>query len=172
MKKFSFSKTHQLFLTLLITVLFFTNCNIDRNSGNWSGKVTNQSECKDGSTKENAEFSTDRTYVTYKYNATENKLVLKHINTNFNCCSGDFSCTVNLEDNTLTITEEAEKADCDCMCLYDIDMEIDDIEVKAYTIKIVEPYIGDLEKISFNIDLANDTEGVFSLERDQYPWGM
>jgi hypothetical protein len=58
------------------------------------------------------------------------------------------------------------------MCLFDIDMEVNDIDLKTYTIKIIEPYIGDQEKISFEIDLATKPEGVFSLDRDQYPWGM
>ena len=162
----------QFFIFILLAGLFIVSCEIDNEKIELSGEVLRQSECKiDATSRENSDYSKEKSFISYSYNTTTNKLLIKHINTSFNCCPGTISCTISMEGNIITITEEAEKAACSCMCLYDVEIEIEDIELKTYTIKMLEPYIGDQEKIAFTINLSSETEGEYSVERSFYPWG-
>jgi hypothetical protein len=47
-----------------------------------------------------------------------------------------------------------------------------EVEAKKYQIKFIEPYCSDQEKIEFGVDLAVQTEGVFCVARNRYPWGI
>jgi len=49
-------------------------------------------------------------------------------------------------------------------------MEINGVDSKKYTIRFIEPYCGEKQKIIFGLDLAKDKNGSFCVTRKQYPW--
>ena len=157
---------------LLISVLVIFGCDEENNSNTEqliTGNVISQTDCKNfkSSFTEN-----DQSCIQYYYNESSKTLHLTHINTGFNCCPGNISCSVSIADQTVTITEKEEAALCDCNCLYDINIDIYQVERKIYSIIIVEPYIGDQDVLEFDIDLSNSISGEFCVERNSYPWGV
>lgn len=153
-------------ISLLVGVLI-TGC--DRE------KPINHSNCKDFSLKSTAEsgdYGSDTSCACYTYNFQEKKLILKHINAGFNCCPGEIYCDIDIENDTIFLTESEEKADCDCDCLYDIDIDISEVKKQKYYISIYEPYCKNQERIQFEIDLTLNETGVFCVRRTLYPWGI
>jgi len=139
-----------------------------------SGTLINNSACKSGSTSAFETVSTPDTLscIDYSFNDLDNKLTIKHINAGFNCCPESLYCNVSLIGDTIIITEQEAKAECRCNCLYDLDLVINGVDSKRYQIKVIEPYCGEQEKISFKVDLEKDKNGSFCVIRGVYPWGM
>ena len=108
----------------------------------------------------------------YAYNQTSKELTFMHVNTGFNCCPQGFYCNLSLKNDTIIIEEFENSSLCDCNCLYDLNIEMKEVEAKKYQIKFIEPYCSDQEKIEFGVDLAVQTEGVFCVARNRYPWGI
>ena len=74
---------------------------------------------------------------------------------------------------TIIIEEREYVTDkCRCNCLYDLDILIAGVESKKYSIKFIEPYYSGEQKLIFDIDLRNKTEGSFYVIRNEYPWAI
>jgi hypothetical protein len=159
-------------LLLIPIVIFLTGCDEENNSNpeqSITGNVISQSDCKNF---KSTFTENDQSCIQYYYNESSKTLHLTHINTGFNCCPGNISCSVSIADQTVTITEKEEAAMCNCNCLFDINIEVYEVKKADYVIKIVEPYIGDQEKLEFEIDLNDNISGEYCVNRDSYPWGI
>lgn len=137
-----------------------------------SGKIVSHSDCK--SSKSNVQLITyaRQSCAEYSFDASTNKLLIKHINAGFNCCPDSLYCKVNMSSDTIIIREFESKQQCNCNCLYDLDIEIEGVGSQKYQIKIIEPYCGNQERILFGVDLSAQKEGIYCVTRDHYPWGI
>ncbi len=159
---------------IFIGILIFSNYSCERNniSNDISGKLIKYTDCKTfKSANIGSEVSDTLSCIFYSYDASVNQLILKHINAGFNCCPESLYCTVSLSNDTIIVEEFEKESSCNCICLYDLDIELNGVESKTYYIKIIEPYAIDEEKLNFELDLKNITEGSFCVTRKHYPWG-
>ena len=161
-------------IVLILFPVFFTliSCNDDDNTYTEqliTGNVISQSDCKNfkSTLTEN-----NQSCLQYTYDEVSRTLHLTHVNAGFNCCPGDISCNINMGNLIISITEKEEAPMCDCNCLFDIDIDVYQVNKSEFTIKLVEPYIGDQEILEFDIDLSNSISGEFCVERNSYPWGI
>jgi hypothetical protein len=158
-----------LYSILIATSFLFMFFGCDKNNqSNITGELTDNSECK----ALKADFSDTVSCINYIFEASTNTLNLSHINASFNCCPGNLSCEISIENDTIIIQEFASKQDCNCMCLFDLEIELKRVSSKKYFIKIVEPYIGDQQEILFEVDFTENYEGSYCVTRTQYPWGI
>jgi len=163
----------RIILSAAILMFLFIACEKEKEERSISGKVINQTDCKIfKSGNNNADVADTLSCVDYTFYQAENKLLLKHINTGFNCCPGALTCKVSFIGDTIIIQEFEEQNACNCNCLFDLDIEINGLAAKKYHLKFIEPYCGDQEKLFFEIDLQNQPDGTHCVFRDQYPWGI
>jgi hypothetical protein len=163
-----------LILTTFIICPFIFSCEngtVDPQQLTVNGQIIKHTSCKDFFKSATLITPDSLSCVDYSFE-TNNKLILKHINAGFNCCPEKLWCEVSLVDDTIIIQEFERNALCDCDCLYDLDIEVTGVHKKKYLMKFVEPYIRDQEKLIFEIDLTNETEGFFCVARKRYPWGI
>lgn len=161
-------------ISLLFGMLLIS-CNKEKTENTIIGELVEHTDCKDYYSKSDyniSDYGSDTSCVYYSYDVQDKKLIFKHINAGFNCCPVNLFCEIDIINDTIKIKEKEEKAQCDCNCLYDLDINIFDIELKKYYISIDEPYLGNQEKILFEIDLALNREGEFLVTRTDYPWGI
>ncbi len=139
-----------------------------------SGKLVKASDCKDflKSALVSETIADTLSCIHYAYDAEKQKLTVKHVNTGFNCCPGELSCSFSMIGDTIVIKESEQGALCHCNCLFDMDMEITGVEARKYHMKVIEPYAMYLEKLVFEADLAQEPEGSFCVTRKSYPWGV
>lgn len=159
----------------LITLFFIAACEKKASDEDQiiSGRLISNSECKGLKSIFLTSSTPDSiSSVEYNYHASNNKLMLKHINAGFNCCPGILTCDFRLNADTIIIQEYEEVAQCHCDCLYDLTIEIDGIETKKYQIKFIEPYATNLAPLIFELDLTSIISGSYSVVRKQYPWGI
>jgi hypothetical protein len=151
--------------------MLVTGCNEKEkaNPETVSGKIIGNSDCK---SNRKIDTTSNFSCAEYIYNESGKVLMLKHINTGFNCCPDLFYCTVSLKSDTIVISEFENSSLCDCNCLYDMDIEIKGVESKSYQIKFIEPYCGDQEKLEFPVNLAVLPQGSYCVTRTNYPWGI
>ena len=164
-----------IFATIAIFIL--AACSNNENTVlKFSGQLVEHSICKDFEISEafqSDDVPANVSQVDYSFDAATNKLTLKHFNAGFNCCPDGLYSNISLVNDTILIQEfEVITEPCRCLCLYDLDMLITGVESKKYTVKIIEPYYQGDQKIIFDIDLREITNGSFSVERDEYPWGI
>lgn len=163
----------KILLILAITFYTFSACQKTNTEDVINGKVLNQGDCKDFKImRSTLEVADTLSCIVYNFLPSESKLLLTHQNTGFNCCPGELTCTISQNNDTIFIQEFEELAACDCNCLFDIHIEISGIETKVYYLKFIEPYCGDQEKLQFEINLSENTEGVHCVSRYDYPWGI
>jgi len=117
-----------------------------------------------------SEASPNQDCAQYEYDGN-NVLTLKHINAGFNCCPGEITADIDIENHVITVVEHESEHGCRCLCLFDVDYKIEHIEPGAYEIKFVEPYTeaGD-DPLAFTCDLSQATSGTYCVERTHYPW--
>lgn len=128
------------------------------------------SGCKDFSLK--TELSDGPTSDCLYYSYFDNTLIIKHVNVGFNCCPEGFKVELQVLGDTLVIRERENSNVCDCSCLFDLEYSLTDVEKKTWWIRVDEEYVGeDMEPMFFEIDLKNDPEGKWCVERTHYPWG-
>lgn len=100
-------------------------------------------------------------------------LRITHVNAGFNCCPGDLSASITVEDGLILIVETEAEAACHCLCLYDLEYEITDLTPGTYTIRFVEPYIDEADEIlEVTVDLYMRPSGITCVDRDYYPWNI
>lgn len=159
-------------ISIIAIVSFLSACEESGiNPGDISGKLINKSECKHSKSAA-SETSDSLSCIDYTFISSGNKLVLKHINSAFNCCPGEINCDISLSNDTIIIEESEEVFLCDCNCLYDLNIEITGIEAKSYILKIIEPYVDKEDWLIVEIDLDDLTEDSFCVVRKQYPWNL
>lgn len=110
--------------------------------------------------------------VEYSYNSIDNRLILRHINSGFNCCPDSLYIQASLKGDTIIVREFEAKALCRCNCLYDLEIEIEGVYAKKYKVRFIEPYADKQSELIFETDLAENNEGTFCVVRKQYPWGI
>ena len=141
-----------------------------------TGAVEFQSECKSSLLSESLSKSMftipdTQACIHYSYDG-EGRLELTHINAGFNCCPGNISSIIDINNNTIIITEQEETADCNCNCLFDIQIKITDLIPAIYNITINESYLHEgNEIIEFTLDIDTQTTGLICFSRNGYPWG-
>lgn len=123
------------------------------------------------STDKFAETPASQSCVEFVFDRDIRKLTLKHLNAAFNCCPESLWCTVAYRNDTIVIQEFEKNLGCKCDCLYDVDIDVLGIEPGNFVVQFIEPYAGNQEKLSFELDLRNNTEGRFCVSRGNYPWG-
>lgn len=168
-------KLFYLFGVFSLIVLITISCEkenekVKNNQLVFSGQLINNSTCKKKTSNE-TNTSDTLSCVEYTFDNINNKLVLKHINTGFNCCPDSLYVQTLLNGDTIIIQEYEANAPCNCNCLYDLEIELNGIEAKKYQIKFIEPYAIDQQEIIFNLDLKTNIEGEFCVTRKRYPWG-
>ena len=161
----------------LITGLFIYSCENEKTGSEQlkiTGNLVNNSPCKNELKSNSGVFDTPDSLscVEYSFDDSNNKLIIKHINAGFNCCPESLYCDVSLSNDTVIIQEFEAAALCDCDCLFDLDIELNGVSPQNYHIRFIEPYVENLEKLVFDIDLSKDKEGSFCVTRKGYPWGM
>lgn len=157
-------------LSLLLMSLFFSGCETEKKQ--ITATLTDHSGCKVLKSASVDDVSGAESCISYSYNSSTGILSVTHNNAAFNCCPGELECDVIVVGDTLVIKEKEEAALCDCDCLYDLSIEVRNLDMESYIIKIVEPYCGDQQQLIFGIDLANKPTGSFCVKRNSYPWGL
>ncbi len=164
-------------ILLFLLFIFAFSCNNDEPEVNKpleiNGKLTYNSECKsfDGMIR-NPITPDNLSCIEYEFDADNNRLTLRHINTAFNCCPGTISCGITSKNDTIFITESEQKSNCDCDCLYDLDIEINGVTATQYFLQFDEPYLRNQEVLDFQLDLSKNTQGENCVQRTKYPWGI
>ncbi len=161
------------FLSFMLLGILFTQCDEDPQS-KITGKVIDQSQCKNFLAGNNEKFTVSDTFssVEYNYILSLHRLTLNHINAAFNCCPDEIYCQIEIVGDTIHIYELEETSACDCNCLYDITEQLNNVLPGTYTIQYHEPYIGNQPALIFQLQLSEDCSGIFSVPRTSYPWGI
>ncbi len=101
----------------------------------------------------------------------DDTLLLTHVNAAFNCCPGDITAVIRIQNDTITIVEDESAPGCHCLCLYDLEYRFESLEPGTYTILFVEPYRTEAdEPLVATIDLRASPSDTFCVERTTYPW--
>lgn len=164
-------KISSAFLSLLFISLLFASC--EREGHHVTASVIDHSDCKGLKSGSGEEPVPDTlSCISYSYDSSSKTMSLTHINAGFNCCPGKLICNIDIIGDTLVIYENEASTGCNCDCLYDLEISVEMLESKRYTVKIVEPYCGSQQKLIFEASLPDDPAGSFCAVRKQYPWGM
>jgi hypothetical protein len=156
---------------LIIFVFLVTSCNENDKTEPNNAIVIQHSGCNEfNKTINQNHIQYDESCITYNYDIATEILYLRHSNAGFNCDPGDITTEIELEGNTITISEFESSSFADCLCLYDLDMEISSISPQQYQIIFVEPFILGQEELNFSIDLSETTVGKVCASREKYPW--
>lgn len=162
---------------IFFIAIVIMSCEKESNTGNppsFTGNLIDVSDCKydTKSTSSLSETPDSLSCVEYLLDKDNYKLKLKHINAGFNCCPGDLKLNFTLKNDTIIIEEAESEPACNCDCIFDLDIEIEGVSAKKYQLLFIEPYVGDQEKLNFEIDLSQGASGSFCVTRKQYPWGV
>jgi len=99
-------------------------------------------------------------------------LLLKHVNTAFNCCP-EYEATVDVVEQTILITEHEIQGLCACLCLFDLGYEIDHLPPAVYRVVVSQEYVPpEEEPLEFTMDLVTSPSGSYCEDRAHYPWGI
>jgi len=159
-------------LFFCIIILFLFQCKI-YHSSSVSGELVSHSDCLNSTSggDRSSVVDADSAYEIIRYKYNDGVLRLTHENSVFNCCPGEISATVSIENSIIAIKEKEKSAECSCMCLYRLDYKIDGLTPSVYNFAIFSKYIPEHDnKIIITIDLLKNPQGVFYFQRDTYPW--
>jgi hypothetical protein len=163
------------FLWVLLFAIILGSCSKDKKEEEkkkapLTGKLILQSACKGKSLSIMADTIRTLSCVKYTFELEKSRVLMKHINSGFNCCP-KIGCTINLKSDTIFIQEIEIQGVCGCLCLYDLDIEINDVEQKSYQVKFIEPYCDNQEPLIFEMNLIANKSGTYCVQRLNYPWG-
>ena len=157
-------------ILLLIFAFLFFSCSDKGNDPDYHASL---SSCKSFDSGTALGFDTPPDQDCIEYSFANGTLNISHINAGFNCCT-DATIDVSINGDVITI-EEVELLDgngCRCLCLYDFDYSISNLQEKAYTIKVIEPYLAeDDSEMEFSVDFGSAKTGSYCATRANYPWG-
>lgn len=162
-------------LTVVAIIILFAGCENEKENAEQlvlSGKIVSHSDCKNDKSDSVLLISDSSSCADFSFDATTNRLYIKHINAGFNCCPDSLYCTVKVSNDTIIIQEFENEQLCNCSCLYDLDIEIEGVGSQKYQIKFIEPYCGNQEQIIFGVDFSVQKQGLYCVTRNQYPWGI
>jgi hypothetical protein len=164
-----------LFLRVLLLAILLNGCSKDKKEDEkykapLTGKLVNRSACKGKSSVIVADTVKNISCVKYSFELENNRVLMKHINSGFNCCP-EICCGIFLEGDTIFIQEIEIMGICGCLCLYDLDIEINGVDPKCYQVKIIEPYCDNQEPLIFEMNLTENNSGIYCVQRLNYPWG-
>ncbi len=90
--------------------------------------------------------------IALSYTFKNNTLYITHSGVHFNCCLDKIRGTYSIKNNRIIIEEkEIYSNPCKCKCAYSINMKIENIKTKKYTIET--------SNINLEADLINATSG-------------
>jgi len=155
-------------LTLMVMILFLWGC--DREILTPDIQLDASTDCKGFELKAALDVPQNEDCIAWRF--SDNQLIIKHINTGFNCCPEGFDVNLAVKGDTLIISESEHSAMCDCNCLYDLEYTLTGIEKGTWWIRVVEPYIrsSEDEPILFEVNFRKDTSGQVCYTRNFYPW--
>jgi len=138
-----------------------------------TGLLMNYEGCKtfaSASSTESSFHSGNAECFEYQYDG-QGQLILKHINSGFNCCPGKIDADISLSGNLIYIEEREQEQGCYCRCLFDVDYQIYDLKPGTYTLELKGPYVDETdERLRFDIELYGPCSGTFCVLRNHYPW--
>lgn len=156
---------------VFFTALLLQGCN--KAEQQIVGQLISHSDCKSSKALSYDEKTPDTlSCMNYTYDSPGKILSLEHINAGFNCCPGEITCSFSVSGDTIIITEKEKSSLCNCNCLFDLKIELGHIEARSYVIKVIEPYCGKQEKLTFTFDPDVSAAGSACVKRKLYPWGM
>ena len=82
-----------------------------------------------------------------------------HVNTYFNCQTGELNIQATLEGNEINILETEEQALVKCICPYDLYCEIGPLKNEKYTIVVYKKTLEDGAYARFSISYSNTLSG-------------
>lgn len=162
------------FLVAISLLLIVFGCKNETETENllvFSGKLVSHKGCKVLPSDSTTNLVDSLSCAEYAFNATTNKLQIKHINAGFNCCPDSIYSNVSISNDTIIIQEFESGPQCYCLCLYDLYFEIDGITAKKYPVKFIEPLIRDQQPLIFEINLSDQPTGKHCVTRHRNPWG-
>jgi len=135
-----------------------------------TGSLTGSSGCKDlHDTAGPFRTTSTQDCIEYQY-IVGGHLLLDHLNAAFNCCP-EFEAGIEVEGQTILVTEDEIRGDCDCTCLFDLNYEIVHLEPGIYDVTVIQEYLDETdEPLVFTMDLQTAPSGIHCVERDHYPW--
>lgn len=150
-------------IVMVVACLFVTvGCELPE------GSLVDYTSCKEFLDETDAQsFASEAGQECVAYDFSDDGILyLTHINADFNCCPDSLSGVVSIEDNIITIDEQAVVVTpCDCECLYDLDYEIYNLEPGVYTLDLDQ-----IEDLRIELDLVAEPSGMYCVPRDSYPW--
>jgi hypothetical protein len=153
---------------IIMVACLFMAAGCDETSETPEGALADYSSCKnflDETDTQAFAFEDGQECVEYDF-SDDGILYLKHINADFNCCPDSLDGVVSVEENIITIEEQAVvTSPCDCECLYDLNYEIFNLEPGVYTLALDQ-----IEDLRIDLDLVSEPSGTFCVPRETYPW--
>ncbi|MFC2121591.1 hypothetical protein ACFLTI_08355, partial [Bacteroidota bacterium] len=148
-------------ITLCLIIFCVNGCDSEEeNTLPITGRLISHTDCKDNLPSNIKSVSNNNeSIIEYNYDPQSKILQIKHINAGFNCCPEGLYCEITTSGDTINIQEFENDSLCRCLCLYDLDINIENIEAAKYYFKFHEPYCGDQNKLYFEMDIENFSEG-------------
>ncbi|MEW6368010.1 MAG: hypothetical protein AB1714_25570 [Acidobacteriota bacterium] len=156
-------------LAIFAAIHALSGCGDQRESIGVMGAMVNHTDCKTLSQLPRAAAASQDCLV-WQYNG-QDSLQINHVNAGFNCCPGELTADITVENKVITIREKEREAGCSCLCLFDLTYKFENLEPGPYRIQVVEPYVqaSDLE-LDFTVDLSTQPSGQHCVTRTYYPW--
>ena len=165
---------YYLIMVFLLIALIFSCIRESENSDelNLTIKLFGNPQCNSlKAANLDAVIPNSKSCIEYSYNKSLKILSVKHINAGFNCCPESLTCTVTYKNDSIIIQEFEKNMGCKCNCLYNLEMEVEGVEPGKYQLRMIEPYLGNQDKLDFDLDLLKQKEGSHCVDRNIYPWG-
>jgi hypothetical protein len=166
-------RTHFILVILFLLILFGCKENVITAETDPIGILSSYEGCKTFATTSNSGVSArgiNEECIEYVYDG-EGLLVLKHINSGFNCCPEKISADIYVSGNMIYIEEREQEQGCFCQCLFDVKYEIHDLTPGEYTIEVKGLYVAASdEEMKFNVQLLDSCSGTYCVIRTHYPW--
>ena len=166
-------RIYLIFIIIFLMILFGCKKNVTTAEMNPIGILSSYEGCKTFVTMSGSgsnPHGINEECVEYDYDGV-GLLVLKHINSGFNCCPEKITADILLSGNMILIEEKEEEQGCFCQCLFDVKYELHDLAPGEYTIEVKGPYLFDSdEEMKFNFRLNGPCSGTFCVSRTHYPW--
>ncbi len=125
------------------------------------GTLTGHGTCKeDLLSPEGGDSPVNEACAFYGYEG--NILLIERTNLRLNCCQDMIYASIVFQGHDITITESEDPRGglCDCVCFYDMYYTLRNVEPGVYTIRFVEPYLGQNEPpLEMTVDLTTIPSG-------------
>lgn len=159
-----------LLLGLSLTAAFWFAC--ERNSDPEPLSVTTKYDmiCKGSGILKTNDPPSETSCINYSFDG-DSLLTMMHYNAGFNCCPEGFAVDIEVKGDSLIIREDDLKHLCRCNCLYDLEIEVHNLPVGSYHVRIVESYAGySWAPLVFDLDLKKEPTGKFCTTRTEGWW--